>query len=313
MNCGGSCWKTRRRAASGLTPGGGGGTLTRMVEHRLGHLPDPPIHTQYTPVRRLIGAAPPPPSTCEDMIPLADVVLDQPGQTCVGHGLAGCAYVREASERVAQLMRLGSTAESAVMRALAAPRLFPSPTFIYSNACARGRYDGEFGVVPIDAITALADYGYCGIDAWGDDLDHLGFNRAGQPIARQPDADAYRLAADQRTIRTYRIMTDGTGAVDDVKRAIAAHYPVALALQVNDAYMTATDQVWRGIGPALGGHYVYAVAYTPDYLWTVGSYGRSFGMSGWVKVAWSAIGDPDVTSDRYAVTFAEPPTAQKDG
>jgi hypothetical protein len=71
--------------------------------------------------------------------------------------------------------------------------------------------------------------------------------------------------------------------------------------------MRLQDQVWPGpTGEILGGHYVYAVGYTPDYLLCCNSWGRGAGMGGVIKVARAAVCDSTVCSDRYLVTFAEP-------
>jgi hypothetical protein len=65
--------------------------------------------------------------------------------------------------------------------------------------------------------------------------------------------------------------------------------------------------VWPGpVGSIVGGHYVYGVGYTPDYLWCVNSWGLGSGVNGLIKVAWNAVVDGRVCSDRYLVTFAEP-------
>lgn len=281
--------------------------------HRLGHLPDPTFSRSYRRAEALLGAPRPGfaglPVTSTKMVPLVDVILDQPAQTCVGHGVAGCAYVREAAERAQAMVEKGASDEDAVRQVLAdGGRVYPSPTFIYSNACAFGHYDGVDGSRPIDAYAALAEFGYCGLDAWPDDLEHLGTRADGQAQCRLPSDEAFRLAADQRTLLSYRI-ENGWAIEQQARQAIDRWCPMSLALQVDDSYMRNAGELWIPRGPVLGGHYVYAVGYDQEAVITVSSYGRGHGEDGLVRVAWSAFASGLVCSDRYAATFADRPVA----
>jgi hypothetical protein len=276
-----------------------------MPRYRLGHKADPAQHEGFVGAHHLVGAAPPPLASHELMLPLVDTILDQPGQTCVGHGLAGCTYICQLAELMQHALAQGASNDDAVKYALSQSHLYPSPLFIFANACMRGGYSGSDGCRPIDAITALGDYGYCGIDAWPDDQAHMDNEVPEFPAAKVANDEAYRLAADQRTVKGFRVLVDGDEAVLQIKQGICALHPAAVAFQVDDAYMANNGQMWDAPGPAVGGHYTYAIAYTPDYLWTVGSYGKGFGDTGLVKASWRAVKSVLVCSDRYITTFAE--------
>jgi hypothetical protein len=206
----------------------------------------------------------------------------------VAHAIACAAYVRTKEEGIAD-------AE------------YPSPTFIFANACLKGGYNGTNGAAPFDAIQAMADSGFCGLDACPDTEKEMTELATGDLAYRTPSADAYRLAADQRTIRTYRISDIPTQTIDQIKTAISTGYPVTIAFQVDQSFMDLTSKfVWNGPeGMVLGGHYVCAVGYGTNGLVIVNSWSREWADNGIGIVGWDVVGNSEITSDCWAVTFAE--------
>lgn len=257
----------------------------------LGYIPDDYAPDKWTPMAKLVGAAPEAaPSESPGLVMWADRVESQPGSSCVGHGIAGALYARQGAE---------NTARGEPNR----PRVFPSPLAIYYNARLKGGYaNRDIGSQPYLAFEGLSDYGYCAIENWPSNETN---------IFEQPPVEAYRLAADQRLVQYYRIVQEGEPAGEDVKLALSKQYPVVLALQLDAAFQDLTGGIWKGPkGKIIGGHYVWAVEYNWEYVVICNSWGRNWGLNGFGRVAWSAIRDPNITSDRYGVTFAPAPVRE---
>lgn len=261
-----------------------------MLTH-LGHIPDDIEPEKWVPISELVGALPmPAPMESPGLALYADRVEQQPGQSCVGHGIAGACYAKEGSFNAKQ----GQPNR---------PRVYPSPLGIYYNARAKGGYANlDIGCKAFNAYQGLTDYGYCAIEDWPSNDNN---------ILVQPPADAYRLGADQRVIQYYRIFNDGEAACEDVRLAVSQENPVTLAFNVDLSFEKLTDQVWNGPqGNVVGGHYVWVVEYNFEYVTICNSWGRNWGVNGFGKVAWSAIADPRITRDRFAITFAPEPVRE---
>jgi len=262
-----------------------------MQRFPLGHITDDYAPDKWTSMVALVGAEPEPaPAASPGLIMWADRIEHQPGGTCVGHAIAGGIYLKQGAANAA----LGQPTRV---------REFPSPLAITYNARVKGGYpERDVGCQPRLAFEGLTDYGYCAIENW---------ISTDENICKQPSAEAYRLAVDQRAIQYYRVLNEGQAACEDVRQGISRENPVVIALTLNAAFQDLTDAIWKGpSGTIIGSHYVLGVEYTPDYLVILNSWGRNWGVNGFGKVAWSAIGDPSVTRDRYAITFAPAPVRE---
>jgi hypothetical protein len=256
-----------------------------------GHIPDDHTPERWTPLEALVGAAPAPaPPESPGLVAWADRVENQPGCSCVGHGIAGGIYAKEGAANAAA----GQPGRV---------RVFPAPLPIYYNARAKGGYPKiDKGCQPLLAFEGLTDYGYCAIEDWPSNDNN---------ILRQPGAEVYRRGADQRVIQYYRIVNDGEEACEDVRQAVSKENPVTLALQVDLSFEKLKDAVWTGPqGKIVGGHYVWVVEYNVEYVTICNSWSRNWGMSGFGKVSWRAIANAAVTRDRYAITFAPTPARE---
>ena len=258
------------------------------MRSRRGHIPDDHAPDKWVPVSRLIGAAPmPAPMESPGLVMWADRIESQPGNSCVGHAIAGAIYAKEGAE---------DTVAGEPNRA----RAFPAPLGIYYLARKKGGYpQDDNGCQPRLAFEGLTDYGYCAIEDW----PSVEVN-----ILKQPPAEDFRLAADNRFVQYYRVVNDGGAACEDIRQALSKQNPVTLALQIDLSFENLKDGIWAGpTGAIAGGHYIWAVEYNFEYVTIANSWGHSWGVNGFGKVAWSAIADAAISSDRYAITMAATP------
>jgi hypothetical protein len=255
---------------------------------RRGHIPDDHTPNLWVPVSKLIGATPAPaPMESPGLVMWADRIESQPGNSCVGHGIAGAIYAKEGAENAAA----GEPNR---------PRAFPAPLGIYYVARKKGGYEAnDDGCQARLAYEGLVDYGYCAIEDWPS---------VEANIRKQPPAETFRLGADNRFIQFYRIINEGGAGVEDIRQALSKQNPITFALQVDLSFESLKDGVWNGpTGAIAGGHYVWGVEYNFEYVTIANSWDRNWGVNGFGKVSWAALANPGVTSDRYAITLAATP------
>ena len=188
------------------------------------------------------------------------------------------------------------------MGAIALEQKRPSPFFIYWLARVEdGLQSADRGSRPRSAFRGLSRSGYCAESTWpGDEII--------TPMVAPP-WDAMQCAIDQRTVGYYRIVSGGDMRCNEIRAALSQSFPVCIALMVDQSYQDTTGE-WSGPVPGKpsSGHYVCATHYDEGGLYHVGSYGTSWGKKGFCRVAWSAIGRPDITSDIWVVNYAATPS-----
>jgi hypothetical protein len=116
-----------------------------------------------------------------------------------------------------------------------------------------------------------------------------------------------RRAFDQRSILAGRISSYGNDRLNEVRAAVHVQFPVCLAQEVDEAYMLNTNGIWVPGGEKNGWHYTFATHYDREGLWTLGSYGTSWGKNGFIRVPWVIVADELSCVDLWAIRFAEAP------
>lgn len=141
------------------------------------------------------------------------------------------------------------------------------------------------GVMPSDAVAAMANVGVCLEERWPFDE-----TRVLEPAPWDV------IQADVRVTGWARLSTR-----DDVKAHIASGRAVMCGGPVDQAYMDYRSGVYQGMsGPSLGGHMQTIVAYNGMAWRLMNSWGTSFGEQGfaWVAESWLFGGQ---VSDFYAL------------
>lgn len=128
----------------------------------------------------------------------------------------------------------------------------------FDGRALEGTTDQDCGAMNSDLIDAAKVVGLAPESAWPFDLNK---------ITTQPDAEAYRLAADQKILEgAYRITSDGKQRIQDIKTAIAAGHLVMWGTALDQAFEDLQPgDVWPGVtGPIIGGHAMFLHEYAPD-------------------------------------------------
>lgn len=252
--------------------------MSAVILRGRGCLPDPV--GDYRPCRDLVGASRAVlaslPEESDGVRPWCPPSLDQGIlESCVGWALAHAFFARQWAEGHLPVM--------------------PSPLAIWYFARAmRGEAGLNTGVAPTDGFSAVSVNGYPPYWTWTADA----------PWQMRPDQEAMRLAADQREVECGRLAEEGDARVEDLKLALSQRFPVPLAVQIDHAYQDNVTGYWTRDGVLPGWHMVMASHYSPDGVWTLGSYGAGHGANGYVLVPWSDVRDPERVRDAWAVRFA---------
>jgi C1A family cysteine protease len=150
---------------------------------------------------------------------------------------------------------------------------------------------------------AINKYGFAPESAWPYSDD----SSPGAPFSRNPSAEAYREAYDQRDdkaneaanlIDYARITSTGTQRIVDIKTAVAARHLVVFGTSVTEAFCS--DGTGNGGQPIpvpgahdaiAGGHALCVAGYDADGAEIANSWGSSYGgqgglPAGWCKFSW---------------------------
>lgn len=193
---------------------------------------------------------------------------------------------------------LGSCVANAIMQAVrvshirqeqagGAPNPAPplgSRLFAYYLSRAIHHQTGEdAGTFLRTCFAALNKFGFPPESVWS-------YDDGPDKFKRMPATAAMHAAFDQRSPTVYqRISSTGSARVTDIKRAIAAGYPVCFGTDVSTAF--ASNQVTGLIGPPnptdeiAGGHALLAVGYDSDAFEVVNSWGEGWGNKGWCRLS----------------------------
>lgn len=222
-----------------------------------GCLPDTPdARDQLCGVLGLPGA---PPASAMRLAGLVPHVLDQGWtESCVGHAIASGLWVAGRAR--------GEATEQ------------PSPRFVYFHA--RGYHGGEL----VDTGTFLRT-GLKGVMRFGYAPEqHCPTSRA--LINRSPSWGAYRHAHDSGGLRGYyRIASEGSERLDEIRRALAADRPVVFGTGVSKSFKSfgGPGTVTRpALSAVVGRHAMCVVGYDGDRFRIVNSWGPLWGESGFV-------------------------------
>ena len=223
---------------------------------QLGYIPDP-VDGRDFPAEERLGALTPPPSA--SLRSLVVEVLDQTNQDCVANAGFQAVRMRQLAQQVnAPAPPLGSRRFG----------YYFSRKIDGAEARDEGTYIRSF-------FKALTKLGFPPESAWA--YDH--------PFDRMPATAAVRSAFDQKTTAYRRIFSMESARIVDIKRAIAAGYPVVFGTDVSVEF--ASNDLGEGpLAPPIGariagGHAMTAVGYNGDAFEVVNSWGTGWGASGY--------------------------------
>lgn len=261
-----------------------------------GYKPSPPDAVGLGHPHHLLGATPLP-SSAEAPTP---PVIDQ-GQTssCTGNSTA---VAIQAAQSKALGLPAGQWSE------------LPSRLQLYYDARAIENNTGaDDGAAISDIFDAARVVGVCPESQWPFcTLDADGTPTNPQVITTQPDAEAYRAAADQKIVSgAYRITSEGVQRVQDIKAAIAAGHLVVWGTRLDQAFEELQPgDVWPGVtGADIGGHAMFLHAYAPYASGTKfasrSSWGPDFADNGSAWVSDAAIIDANA-QEFWVVAVVDP-------
>lgn len=254
---------------------------------------DPRDHPIVGTDTALLGVGEAPPDRSMEMIEFVDYVNDQgPTESCVLQAIQSQHYVA--------MRRLGVATP---------PRM--SRLWGYWHARRLGSIaQVDKGCTPRLAWKALAKCGFCREVFWPFDT-----NKVNTP----PSFDATARAVDQTWVQGYYRVWGLTGTSYEVRQAIAAGHPVVFGTPVDHRFMDYEHPVASPAqvlqypsGPIAGRHMMLAVAYDPESLWVLNSWGNwgheapgSLIPHGFFRMAWDWVDNP-AASDWWAVRLAQP-------
>lgn len=176
-----------------------------------------------------------------------------------------------------------------------------SRLFVYWNSRSyHGDANNDDGTYLRTALKSVNKIGFCPEAVWPYD------ERA---VREQPPHEAYREAIDQRIVAGYfRIDSTGEQRVRDVKRAIAAGFPVVFGTGVSEQFTNALPG--DSYGPpeqsaVVGGHAMCVLEYEGGVMRGPQSWGESYGDDGWFCIVDSYL-EWEWTRDIWAIKAAPP-------
>lgn len=237
--------------------------------------PDPP-NRKYRPAAPILkavrAAGLPTHALLNNLIP---DILDQ-------GGLGSCA-----ANAIAQGLRASMLHESTPGWPQLASRLW----LYYFMRKILGTADSDSGACIQDGFDVIRKLGYCAESIWPYDDGPTRFKTF-------PSAAAARAAFDQLGgVGYYRIDSEGDQRLLDVRAAVASGHTVVFGTQVARAMMdfgagTAPLNPPGPNEPILGGHGLLIAGYEPGFFWIVNSWGKDYGIDGWLKMTDAYIADP---------------------
>lgn len=245
--------------------------MTELLQHDFrgrfgkGYHPDTHDKSQDISARALFGAIMRLPAEYSLEASISQVYDQGPTSACVGWAFAQAVKLRCA--------------------VAGSPIGLPSPTAWYTGARATERNLlgltpeqsplQDNGSTPSLAVMAAQTIGIPSNDVWPFDPT---------TINDEPNLEELEIASAFKLIGAYRIGSDGTQRIQDIKQAISSGYPVAIGTMVDQAF---EDYNGKGViaapNPAnlLGGHMMHLVGYRADGAFRgVNQWGTSWGDSG---------------------------------
>lgn len=261
----------------------------------LGYLPDPPKDTDFDFAELGLTAIP----AEATLRPFVIDVLDQGNLgSCVAN--AGLQAVR--MSHVRQLIAQVTSPEAAAMLQQNPPAL-GSRLMAYYLARATHHMTGvDSGTYLRALFEILNKFGFCPEEVWPYIIAEF---------TRMPPTRAIRAAFDQKSPTTYRrIFSESYERVDDVKRALAAGYPVCFGTDVNRDFVNDNFDPSVPYDPSKGqiegGHAMLWSGYKNDDFDTLNSWSIRFGVGGYfVAKAELVVAARDLWVVEYAPRYSE--------
>jgi C1A family cysteine protease len=225
----------------------------------LGYRPSPPDTRDYDAEEKL-GAPVPPPAA--DIRQYIVEVLDQGAtNSCVANAGMQAVRMSQYRQQPTPVPPLGS-------------RLFG---YWFSRAYHKETHIDQ-GTFIRTFFAGLNQFGFCPEEQWSFE--------EGDKIKRSPSTAAIRAAYDQRSPTVYRrILTNGPTRIADIKRAVAAGYPVVFGTDVSIEF--AKNNLGDGPlappegQPIAGGHAMLVCGYNGDVFDVVNSWSTGWGSAGY--------------------------------
>lgn len=224
-----------------------------------------------------------------DNLPDAQIYADQTppakwqaeSESCVAFTMARIAHLR------------------ATLQGLQA--VYPSELFIYALARLMEAPEAplvDSGSMPYFAAQALARVGFCPEDVWPFDESK---------VNEVPPWDAVKASIGHKLDGWYLIDASGAERCRQMRVALAAGYPVGIALEVTEAFeqFNGAGAFADANGPFVGGHYVSVIGYEPGQFLIRNSWGTSWGSGGDAWLADSYVANDGICSNVVAVSAAE--------
>ncbi len=248
-----------------------------MTLRNLGCLHDDPASHRGEPLDRIaavraIGVLP----ESVDLTQYVTTIPDQRGSSCVGHAIAQCLRIRAAI--------MGRVIDPSALAIYAEARSFESPGLDRLP---------DVGSYPEKAFAALAAFGAVDRLRWDDDAD------LGAPVT----VDVYEAGYVAIVTGEYAIPT-GPGCDEEIRKALAAGYPVFWTRNVDEAYMDLENELYTDmLGPSKGGHAGCLMRYDANSFSDAGSWSRNHGVNGFARIGTDFIQSENVRQLKV-VTFA---------
>lgn len=260
-----------------------------------GYIPDPPKDTDYD--FAALGL-----TTIPESASLRPFVVDILDQGNLGSCVANAALQAVRMSHVRQLLARMTNPSDATALQLNPPPL-GSRLMAYYLARATHHMTGvDSGTYLRALFEILNKFGFCPEAIWPYIIAEF---------AKMPPTRAIRAAFDQKAPTTYRrIFSESYERVDDVKRAIAAGFPVVFGTDVNVDFVNDNFDPTKPYDPSkgtiAGGHAMLWSGFDRDDFDTLNSWSHLFGAGGYfVASAELVVAARDVWAVEFAPQFSE--------